>query len=79
MTLRERIMGVLRESQQPIPTSDLAVLCAPRLSFSRQRVWVVLRHLLGAGIVRKTTERVSGERGAHRIVRWALTESNLRR
>jgi hypothetical protein len=50
-SLRGRILAVLGESDIPMATPDIVVLCAYGLTYPRNRVWVCLKRLLELGLV----------------------------
>lgn len=70
MTLRTRLIRVLRASPLPIGTGDLAAICAASAPHSVQQVNALLRLMERMGVVKRHPPIVRGEgRPANR---WTL-------
>lgn len=71
--MSRRILKLLGESDIPCSTPEMIAILATGLSYPRSRVWVELRKLERAGLVKRAGyRRVSGVRGAHRETLWSL-------
>lgn len=72
MTLRAKILRVLRSSHLPCPTPELALLVAFGKPNARALVWAVPREMERVGQVRKVgTRRVKGTRGGWTRTLWS--------
>lgn len=72
--LQRRVLRVLATSPLPVSTVDLALIAAPRLRFSAQRVWQVLAEAEVLRLVRRVPPLPRREPGhGRRSVFWVLT------
>ncbi len=71
MSLPNELLKTLEESPIPVATADLIAICATGKTFPRQRVWVELRKLVTAGMIRKI---VSDNHCSGRGVKWVATK-----
>lgn len=70
-TLKGRLLRTLRESHLPVPTGDLAALCADGMPHPVQQTNVTLRDLHRAGIVTRHPPAKIGRPGCP-AWRWSL-------